>query len=57
MWEEGKAKTESRLGVQKWGGWYWEMVDMDQLFHFGHVKLRYLFNATVVVLKQMNGLL
>lgn len=23
MWEEGKAKTESRLGVQKWGGWYW----------------------------------
>ena len=26
MWEEGKAKKESRLGVQKWGGWYWEMV-------------------------------
>ena len=22
MWGEGKAKKESRHGVQKWGGWY-----------------------------------
>lgn len=27
---------------------------MDQLFHFGQVKLRCLLDATVVVLKQMN---
>ena len=32
------------------GGWW----DMDQLFHFEHVKLRCLLDATVVVLKQLN---
>ena len=37
-------------GTRRW----W---DVDQLFHFGHVKLRYLLDATVVVLKQMNGML
>ena len=57
MWGEGKAKKESRHGSKNGedgtGRWW----DVDQLFHFGHVKLRYLLDATVVVLKQMNDML
>lgn len=43
----------SKNGEDGTGRWW----DVDQLFHFGHVKLRYLLDATVVVLKQMNDML
>lgn len=51
MWERrGKAKTESRLGVRSGGGWYWRWW-CGSVVPFWTCKLRYLFNATVVVFK------
>lgn len=43
----------SKNGEDGTGRWW----DMDQLFNFGHVQLRYLLDAIVVVLKQRNSLL
>lgn len=39
MWGEGKAKKESRHGVQKWGGWYWEMVGRGSVVPFWTCKV------------------